>query len=42
MSAETVDSPKTTPFVDSVRERVAQVVVGQDAVVERLLVSLFT
>jgi MoxR-like ATPase len=30
------------PFVDAVRERVAQVVVGQDAVVERLLIALFT
>jgi MoxR-like ATPase len=29
-------------FVDSVRERVAQVVVGQDMVVERLLIALFT
>jgi MoxR-like ATPase len=29
-------------FVDSVRERVATVVVGQDAVVERLLIALFT
>src|SRR5215471_4729867 len=29
-------------FVDSVRERVAQVVVGQDTVVERLLIALFT
>ncbi len=29
-------------FVDAVRERVAQVVVGQDAVVERLLIALFT
>ena len=29
-------------FVDRVRQRVAQVVVGQDAVVERLLVALFT
>jgi MoxR-like ATPase len=29
-------------FVDAVRERVAKVVVGQDAVVERLLISLFT
>jgi len=42
MSADTVDSPKTVPFVESVRERVAQIVVGQDAVVERLLISLFT
>jgi len=32
----------TTNFVDSVRERVAQVVVGQDTVVERLLIALFT
>src|SRR6185369_2672465 len=29
-------------FVDAVRERVAQVVVGQDIVVERLLIALFT
>ena len=29
-------------LVDAVRERVAQVVVGQDAVVERLLIALFT
>ncbi|MEZ6185316.1 MAG: AAA family ATPase [Planctomycetota bacterium] len=29
-------------FVQSVRERVSQVVVGQDVVVERLLVALFT
>src|SRR4026208_1918071 len=29
-------------FVDAVRERVATVVVGQDAVVERLLIALFT
>jgi MoxR-like ATPase len=29
-------------FVEAVRERVAQVVVGQDAVVERLLIALFT
>lgn len=29
-------------FVDAVRERVGQVVVGQDAVVERLLIALFT
>src|SRR2546427_12668853 len=32
----------TTNFVDAVRERVAQVVVGQDMVVERLLIALFT
>lgn len=29
-------------FVDAVRERVAEVVVGQEAVVERLLIALFT
>jgi MoxR-like ATPase len=29
-------------FVDSVRDRVGQVVVGQDIVVERLLIALFT
>jgi MoxR-like ATPase len=29
-------------FVDAVRQRVAQVVVGQDVVVERLLIALFT
>ncbi len=32
----------TTNFVDAVRERVAQAVVGQDTVVERLLIALFT
>jgi MoxR-like ATPase len=31
-----------THFVEAVRERVAQVVVGQEAVVERLLIALFT
>ena len=29
-------------FVDAVRARVATVVVGQDAVVERMLIALFT
>lgn len=35
---------KTVPanFVDSIRERVGQVVVGQETVVERLLIALFT
>ena len=32
----------TSSFVGAVRERVGQVVVGQDAVVERLLIALFT
>ena len=33
---------KHTQFVTSVRQRVAQVVVGQDTVVERMLIALFT
>lgn len=33
---------ETTEFIRKVRERIATVVVGQDVVVERLLVSLFT
>ena len=37
----TTTTPSAT-FVQSVRERVGQVVVGQDVVVERLLVALFT
>src|SRR6185503_13799199 len=32
----------STNFVDAIRTRVAQVVVGQDTVVERLLIALFT
>src|SRR5688572_12514820 len=40
---ETSEAPVVShPFVEAVRERVAQVVVGQDAVVERLLIALFT
>ncbi len=36
-------SPTTqAPFVESVRRRVAEVVVGQDAVVERVLIALLT
>jgi MoxR-like ATPase len=44
-SAPTPDAappPKGSSFVTAVRERVAQVVVGQDTVVERLLIALFT
>lgn len=37
-----VVSPETLKFVREVRERVATVVVGQEIVVERLLVALFT
>src|SRR6185436_11154273 len=32
----------STNFVDAVRTRIAQVVVGQETVVERLLIALFT
>jgi MoxR-like ATPase len=45
---ETVPPPSTTSFdganrfCDDVRRRVAEVVVGQDAVVERILIALFT
>jgi MoxR-like ATPase len=35
-------APTTLEFVRAVRERVAAVVVGQDVVVERLLIALFT
>ena len=38
----TPDFERTTKFIQSVRERIASVVVGQDVVVERLLTSLFT
>ncbi len=34
--------PETQDFIRRVRERIAEVVVGQDVVVERLLISLFT
>lgn len=35
-------SPETLAFIRAVRERVGTVVVGQDVVVERLLIALFT
>jgi MoxR-like ATPase len=38
----TADIADTMHFIRDVRERIAQVVVGQDVVVERLLVALFT
>src|SRR5262245_64169088 len=38
---QTLSKAQTT-FVETVRERVAKVVVGQDTVVERLLIALFT
>ena len=34
--------PETARFVEAVRRRVAEVVVGQDVVVERMLIALFT
>lgn len=39
---ETANLEPTIEFIDSVRSRVAEVVVGQDVVVERLLIALFT
>jgi len=36
------ESARTQEFIRAVRERVATVVVGQDVVVERLLIALFT
>ena len=47
-SRETVDrvpgdaAQRTIRFISAVREQIAKVVVGQDVVVERLLVALFT
>ena len=38
----TSDLDRTMEFIQSVRSRVAEVVVGQDIVVERLLIALFT
>ncbi len=37
-----VANPEVVEFIRAVRERVATVVVGQDVVVERLLIALFT
>jgi MoxR-like ATPase len=39
---ETANEAVSNQFVDAVRQRVATVVVGQDTVVERLLIALFT
>ena len=36
------DFERSAQFLDAVRDRIAQVVVGQDVVVERLLISLLT
>jgi MoxR-like ATPase len=40
--AAITSSAQKTAFVEAVRQRVAQVVVGQDAVVERVLIALLT
>jgi MoxR-like ATPase len=40
--ADFVEHGETIRFITDVRERIASVVVGQDVVVERLLVALFT
>jgi MoxR-like ATPase len=37
-----MDATTRTRFVEAIRERIGRVVVGQDAVVERLLIALFT
>ena len=41
-ASDTETSPQIPPLVQSVRENVAKVVIGQDVVVERILISLFT
>src|SRR5687767_7787668 len=40
--ADTSRAPSGSTFINAVRDRVGQVVVGQDVVVERLLIALFT
>lgn len=42
MHQKLVVPPETLDFIVKVRERIATVVVGQDVVVERLLIALFT
>ena len=41
-TASTADIERTARFLRDIRERVARVVVGQDVVVERLLIALLT
>ena len=41
-AAPTTLNPRVADFITSIRERVGQVVVGQDVVVERTLIALFT
>jgi MoxR-like ATPase len=42
MASDGPDFERMTGFIDGVRERIGTVVVGQDVVVERLLIALFT
>jgi MoxR-like ATPase len=42
MNTETTVSVENQNFVEAVRERVAEVVVGQDTVVERMMIALLT
>jgi len=42
MASDGPDFDRMTGFISAVRERIGTVVVGQDVVVERLLISLFT
>ena len=42
ISSERPETQKAVEFIKRIRERVATVVVGQDVVVERTLISLFT
>ena len=41
-TSSSVETQRTIEFIRAIRERVATVVVGQDIVVERLLIALFT
>ncbi|MCA9064897.1 MAG: AAA family ATPase, partial [Planctomycetaceae bacterium] len=41
-SVPSVNFQNVTDFIRAIRERVARVVVGQDIVVERTLIALFT
>ena len=42
MTQTSIDFESTSRFIRAIRDRIATVVVGQDVVVERLLISLFT
>src|SRR5262245_65279029 len=42
MATTSAEQKVSSSFIQNVRSRVSQVVVGQDTVVERLLIALFT